>query len=43
VTKSKPPGKVTLESAKDKSKEWLAFSAQLTRSECASLLDAMRT
>jgi hypothetical protein len=40
--KSKPQKKLTLEEAKDKSKEWLAFSAQLTRSQAESLLDSMR-
>jgi hypothetical protein len=40
--KSKPQKKLTLEEAKDKTKEWLAFSVQLTRSQADSVLDAMR-
>jgi len=40
--KSKSPKKLTVEETKDKTKEWLAFSAQLSRSQAESLSDAMR-
>lgn len=40
---SKPQKKITFEEAKDKTKQWLAFSVQLSRSQADSLLDAMRT